>query len=273
MPISQSLLLEVRRVTRELPPSVLASLSATLENAGGRVCDGALKAQLLRLTTNPQFRQHVKRLVDAWQADSAELTSTALAAALDATVYAERARRDEMTAELVWTGPQTSEVALRRTEQALLQVIEEAQRELIIVSFAVYKIPEIVGALVKALDRGVRLRIIAETPSASAGKVPYGAVAALGEAIMSRAEVFIWPSEKRPADAKGKRGSLHVKCAAADGVSLFISSANLTGYALSINMEMGLLIHNQLLAGQVTRHIEGLIMQGTLARVPVTVER
>ena len=273
MPISHNLLLEVRRATRELPPSVLASLSAALENAGGRVCDAALKSKLQRLTANPQFRQHVKRLVDAWQADSVELTSAALAAALEATGYAERAGREEMTAELVWTGPQTSEVALRRTEQALLQVIEEARRELIIVSFAVYKIPEIVGALVKALDRGVRLRIIAETPSASAGKVPYGAVAALGEEIMARAEVFVWPAERRPADAKGKRGSLHVKCAAADGESLFISSANLTGYALSINMEMGVLIHNRLLAGQATRHIEGLIMQGTLARVPAIADR
>lgn len=267
MPISHSLLLEARRATRTLPPSVLASLSATLEGAGNKVYDSALKAKLLRLTTNPQFRQHVKRLVDIWQAENRELTSVALAAALEATGYAELASREEMKAELVWTGPPTSDVALRRTEQALLQMIEEARRELIIVSFAVYKIPEIVGALRKALDRGVRLRIIAETPSTSSGKVPYGAVAAFGEAIMSRAEVLVWPSERRPADAQGRRGSLHVKCAVVDGASLFISSANLTGYALTINMEMGVLIYNRFLAEQVTRHIEGLIMQGTLARV------
>jgi phosphatidylserine/phosphatidylglycerophosphate/cardiolipin synthase-like enzyme len=266
MPISHTLLHEARRATRELPPSVLDSLSLALEGAGGQGCDAALRARLLRLTTNPQFRQHVRRLIDAWQAAGAALTGAALAAALEAAAYVERAGREEMRAELVWTGPPTPEVALRRTEQALLQVIEEARRELVVVSFTVYKIPEIVMALTKALDRGVRMRIIAETPGASAGKVSYGAVAALGNAVMSRAEVFVWPAEKRPADERGRRGSLHVKCAAADGEVLFISSANLTGFALSINMEMGLLIHNQILAGQVTRHFEGLMAQGTLAR-------
>lgn len=60
--------------------------------------------------------------------------------------------------------------------------------------------------------------------------------------------------------------SLHIKCAIADAKHLFIYSANLTEYALTLNMEMGLLVHSQELATQVLEHIECLIHQGTLMK-------
>ena len=37
----------------------------------------------------------------------------------------------------------------------------------------------------------------------------------------------------------GKLGILHVKCVVGDGRWLFLSSANLTKYAFSLNMELG----------------------------------
>ena len=66
--------------------------------------------------------------------------------------------------ELVWTGPDVGVVPLRRTEQALLQVIDSATRRATVVSYAVYHIPRICEALVRAADRGVSINVIIETP-------------------------------------------------------------------------------------------------------------
>ena len=146
----------------------------------------------------------------------------------------------------------------------LLQLIREAEQELTIVSFAVYKIPAIAQALTGALNRGVALRIIAETPESGEGKIPFGVKAALGAKIIQQAQVLVWPLAKRPMDENGRYGSLHAKCAIADRKHLFISSANLTEYALSLNMEIGLLVHNDELADQVAEHIDHLIQQEIL---------
>ena len=105
------------------------------------------------------------------------------------------------------------------------------------------------------------MRIIAETPESSQGKIPFGVSAALGAEIVQQAEVLVWPIEQRPVDKDGRYGSLHAKCALADRKHLFISSANLTEYGLTLNMEMGLLVHSEELTCQVTEHIDRLISQ------------
>jgi phosphatidylserine/phosphatidylglycerophosphate/cardiolipin synthase-like enzyme len=149
-------------------------------------------------------------------------------------------------------------------------MIREAKKELILVSFAVYKIPEIAQELIAAQARGVSLRIIAETPESSEGKIPFGVITALGTEIAQLSQVFIWPRDKRPTDKDGRYGSLHVKCAVCDNQYLFISSANLTEYALALNMEMGILVHSQNLASQVTHHIDCLISQRILIPLSFT---
>ena len=48
----------------------------------------------------------------------------------------------------------------------------------------------------------------------------------------------------RPAaHPSGRTGVMHGKCVIADRRTLFLTSANLTGTALSVNMEMGFVIH------------------------------
>jgi phosphatidylserine/phosphatidylglycerophosphate/cardiolipin synthase-like enzyme len=67
--------------------------------------------------------------------------------------------------------------------------------------------------------------------------------------------VYFWPREQRTKDANGKAGILHVKCAVADGRRLLLTSANLTEYAFTINMELGLLITGGNLPAQVENHL------------------
>ena len=53
----------------------------------------------------------------------------------------------------------------------------------------------------------------------------------------------------------------------ADGRWLFLSSANLTEYAFTINMELGVLVTGGKLPGQVQEHFDRLIEAGQLVRV------
>jgi phosphatidylserine/phosphatidylglycerophosphate/cardiolipin synthase-like enzyme len=84
----------------------------------------------------------------------------------------------------------------------------------------------------------------------------------LGENVASACTVYYWPQENRGTDDNGKIGILHVKCAVGDGQRMFLSSANFTEYAFTINMELGLLVTGGKLPGQVERHFERLIEVG-----------
>ena len=50
--------------------------------------------------------------------------------------------------------------------------------------------------------------------------------------------------------------------------ALFISSANLTSYAMTLNMEMGVLIHSASFALEVSDRINGLISSGHFVERP-----
>ena len=72
------------------------------------------------------------------------------------------------------------------------------------------------------------------------------------------------PSRQRPQSDGGKIGILHVKCAVADGRWLFLSSANLTEYAFTINMELGLLVTGGSLPKQIEERFLHLCRGGSL---------
>ncbi len=255
------LLSQIRTCAQQLPPPVLEVVVNLLVSSPAKYCDLTVKASILKQLHNPSFRRLVAELLEIWCREAIYLENHAIASALSTAAYCAIAAKDELSVELVWTGPTSEGMLLRRTEQVLLQLIREAQREIILVSFAVYKIPEIAKALSAAIKQGITLRIIAETPESSEGKIPFGVTTALGAEIIQQAQIFIWQRSKRPTDAEGRYGSLHAKCAIADRKHLFISSANLTEYALTLNMEMGLLVHGEDLAYQAAEHIDRLIQQ------------
>jgi phosphatidylserine/phosphatidylglycerophosphate/cardiolipin synthase-like enzyme len=201
-------------------------------------------------------------LLAAWRDDTTLLwSSLELAAALTSSAHTAQTAQQELAVDLVWTGPSCSNLAIRRTDQVLLQLIRECQQEITLISFAVYKIPSIVEALTLALDRGVKLRILAETPDSGDGKIAFGLQSTFDSSILNRAEVLIWPKDKRPVDGAGKHGSLHVKGAIVDQEKLFVTSANLTEYALTLNMELGVLITNTAIAKQMISQLEKLVLE------------
>lgn len=186
-------------------------------------------------------------LFDGW-ASRLDVLPVALALALRSTAGA-ATKAAQPLVELVWTGPNTSETQLRRNNQALLELIHSAQRDLIIVSFAVYDVHDILQAIATAQRRGVRVIMCIELAHRSAGRTARQTLTSSGLGIERGIDIYHWPAEQRQVD-NGQPGVLHAKFAVADEHTLFISSANLTGDALAVNIELGVLIHGGTQAGE-----------------------
>jgi len=255
------LLDKIHRAVGLLPAPLLRELSSRLAAANSPYTE-ALANIILQSVNNPRLRRSVQDVLIAWRDDrSLNWGSRELAAAITSAAFAVQSSQRELAVDLVWTGPSTSSLAIRRTDQVLLQLIQDCHHDLTLISFAIYKVPDVVQALTVALDRGIQLRILAETPESGDGKIAYGLQATFGRDILQRAQVLVWPKEKRPVGADGRYGSLHVKGAIVDDHRLFISSANLTEYALSLNMELGVLIQSEALVTQLKGQLESMVRE------------
>ena len=253
------------RLADRLPQSVVLAVADAVVHTETMDRRAAWQAILDRVPT-PEFRDATEDFLDLWHS-AGRVGAEAIALALMTAARCEQEHRHEETVELVWTGPEPADTRFRHTEQAILEVINSATKRLTIVSYAVYRIPRIRDALVAAAGRGVGIRFIVETPNRIQGQGEYDCLLALGNNVASACSVYYWPQDNRPTDGNGKIGILHVKCAAADGHRLFLSSANLTDYAFTINMELGLLVTGGRLPAQVEQHFERLIQNGQLDRV------
>lgn len=246
-----------------LPYSTVEGVAAAILNCP----EGALRAEISKRVAHHHHRDLALAFVDRWRNEASELDGRTVAIALQSSAFSEQSHRDSQSVELVWTGPDTEQTPFRRTEQAILQVLESAKTRIKLVSFAVYRIPNIGMALVRAVKRGVRLTVIIETPDKIAGQSEYSTIQALGQEVAACSTVYYWPKENRPHGENNKAGILHVKCVVADGEWLFISSANLTQQAFTINMELGMLVRGGSMPIRVEEQFEQLIKNGHLMKV------
>jgi phosphatidylserine/phosphatidylglycerophosphate/cardiolipin synthase-like enzyme len=241
-------------------------LAGAVARHGGMDRPAARQAILQSLPT-PDFRDATAAFLDLWHVSAASVGAEAVAIALVTAAKCELDHRHEETVEIVWTGPEPAETRFRQTEQAILEVVNSATKRLTVVSYAVYRIPRIRDALVAAANRGVSIRLIVETPSRIEGQGEYDCLRSVGSNVASVASVYYWPQDNRARDDNGTIGKLHVKCVVADGHQLFLSSANFTEYAFSINMELGLLVTGGKQPGQVERHFDRLVSTGHFTKV------
>jgi phosphatidylserine/phosphatidylglycerophosphate/cardiolipin synthase-like enzyme len=225
------------------------------------------KTKIVQGISPAHYRSLAVRFLDTWQSQAPDVTAQAVALSLITAAECEKIHREDQSVELVWTGPNDGCLPLRQTEQVLLQIVESASKRIVVVSYAVYNIPRICEALVKAAERGVIIKIIIETPDRLEGENTYNTLKALGPAVAKTSTVFFWPADQRDRDASGRHGILHVKCAVADSRWLFLSSANLTEYAFTLNMELGLFITGGALPEQVEGHFNRMIQTGVLIKV------
>lgn len=194
----------------------------------------------------------VDQLIQAWCATS--VSAEELASMLLAAVHVFTKASNEQSAELVWTGPTTPFVAARRTEQALLQVINVANSALFITSFVAYDVSSIVKALNAACERGVVISMLLESSQDHGGSINIDVIGKMRTLVPS-AQLYAWRDK---ADAFSD-GRVHAKVAVADGSTCFITSANLTRYAMDKNMEAGVLISGGRIPKLLDKHLRSLV--------------
>lgn len=238
--------------TRKLAAAVAPALSPS----------PAVRSAAMRAVPAPAYRDAARRVLDAWAA-APDVAGGALAFALRAAADAAAQLRASQAIDVVWTGPASPEVPVRLTSEVLIQVIDSAQSSLIVVSFAAYKVAEIVDALARAVHRHVDVRLVLETGEDEGGPLKVAAAkafAALGKAV----DLFVWPADERPQLPNGGLVSMHAKAAVADEHTALVGSANLTGLAIASNMELGLLITGGPVPRRLARHFRALMANGVL---------
>lgn len=145
-------------------------------------------------------------------------------------------------------------VAPRRTEQVLLDVIEQAADELFIVSFVAYDVASVIAALNAATLRGVDVKILVEASVTQGGSLLVDPVATMRSAVPA-AKLYAWTDRPHPFT----NGRVHAKVAVADNAMAFLTSANLTGHALEKNMEAGILVTGGHVPSLLRDHLHALI--------------
>jgi|FLYL01.1.fsa_nt_gi phosphatidylserine/phosphatidylglycerophosphate/cardiolipin synthase-like enzyme len=210
-----------------------------------------------------QERKLAGALAERWSSFP-EQPADAVASGLIAAQLAADAERRSLTVQLAWTGPKSRKVAVARTDEALYRVVEAAKQRLLVVSYATWQVPKLVELLGHAVDRGVEVDMVLEFYGSEEGGSSWDAIGGLGGSFPEGISVYHWPPENRPKTANSKMGYLHAKCAVADGKKAFVSSANLTAYAMEMNMELGVLIEGGMVPSQIAEHFQSLIVDGVL---------
>jgi cardiolipin synthase A/B len=208
----------------------------------------------------PMATTVVEQLANAWQRTAVGPDELALMLLAASRVYTKAA--SEQSTELVWTGPTTPFVSARRTEQALLQVINAAGQTLFITSFVAYDVSTIVKALNAASERNVDIAMLLESSQDYGGSINIDVIGKM-RALVPNARLYAW----RDKAEEFINGRVHAKVAVADGHSCFITSANLTGYAMERNMEAGVLITGGRIPKLLDDHLRSLIDTKVIAIV------
>lgn len=256
----------VARLCHRLPAAIVDSICVQLEHPTPGSERNPLATDLGSIRGSSEAAE-VQALASAWLAANPESNLPQFSHLLRGAAAADKLARSGRDLELVWTGPTPANSLFRRTDQALLEVIDAAREELWIVSFASYKVPAISKALLEASKRGVKIKLVLESKEESDGKLTFSALKGLGSELADSASVYVWPRDRRERDGSGAQGALHAKCALADKEVLFVSSANLTEYAMKLNMELGVLIRGPALPDRTSEHLRWLVESGTLRRV------
>ena len=167
----------------------------------------------------------------------------------EATLFADRPP-EENPAE-------TSEAPIQ-VAHALMNMIDAANEEVLIVSAYLIPTPELEGAVRRAVERGVRIRMLTNSIRSNNHITAHSAYRNHIRTLLDNGaelhEVRIDADDRdiyMLAPIEEKKLALHAKALVIDRDKVFIGSANLDPRSLRINTEMGFLIESEALNAQV----------------------
>jgi putative cardiolipin synthase len=148
--------------------------------------------------------------------------------------------------------PRDRDEAPIQVANALGDIFDEASSEIVIVSAYLIPTPELEGAVDRALDRGVRVRILTNSIRSNNHLTAHSAYRNhIGALLESGAELHEVRVDAEQRDrymlppVEEKMLALHAKALVIDDDRVFVGSANLDPRSLRINTEMGLLVTSE----------------------------
>jgi phosphatidylserine/phosphatidylglycerophosphate/cardiolipin synthase-like enzyme len=169
---------------------------------------------------------------------------------------------ESLRVESVWSGPASHRVPVRATARVLADLVAEASRELLLMTYSAKPYEPLLEALASALHRGVAVAVVVETLQ-GAGTALAGSEPAAAFASLPGVELWHWPASLR--EESGAK--MHAKLAVADRRLLWVSSANLTSSGVGTNIEAGLLVRGGTAPPRAAEHIDALKARGVLTRL------
>lgn len=246
----------------------------------------ALASGKLTTSTGPVGINHVlkgspgshylKEFLKAWGACAPSLETQDVTAAIKAGLTCYRlAQGRSHTVDPVWTGPEVSGSAVRRTEAVVSEIIAVAEKELLIVGYwlvtSTEQIQDILALLIDKARSGVQIRFVFDSGEKTSGPDNFSALDQRWPSDMENAQrdVYRWSEELTTATATSGHQydrKLHAKVIVADRRDALVTSANLTKAGLLENLEMGLRVQGPT-ANALVSHFDLLIDEGILERV------
>ena len=202
------------------------------------------------------------RLRRAWESNPT-ISGKEIAFGLRAAVSTSTTIGSAESTNLVWTGPRTGLIPTRNTEQAINEVIDQATKRLFIVSYVFYNATSIVEGLNNATERGVSVRMLLESSMEHGGAISGDSIGAMHQAVPG-AELYIWNPVEKALTAGSLTAAVHAKCAVADELLAFVTSANLTSAAMERNMELGILVRGGTTPKRLHDHLDALAQTKTI---------
>ena len=185
--------------------------------------------------------------LEEWRA----LTSTAVDG--EATLFADDPPEEN---------PAEAREAPIQVANALMEILDAATEEVLIVSAYLIPTPELEGAVERAIGRGVRIRMLTNSIRSNNHLTAHSAYRNHIRALLDNGaelhEVRIDASDRdiyMLSPIEEKQLALHAKALVIDFDKVFIGSANLDPRSLRINTEMGLLIESEALNAEVRKAV------------------
>lgn len=186
----------------------------------------------------------------------------------------ERAPDPARLFELVLTGPDVAGVPTEDTVAVVNMLFQEAQSEVLLISYAVFNGEAIFETLAARMHEnpGLKVTFCLDIARRFGDNSPSPEIVKRFSAEFRKKH---WPWQELPevyydpralSESAEQRASLHAKAVVVDRSSALVTSANFTEAAQLRNIEAGLLVRYEPIARRIADYAEGLIHSGELVR-------
>ena len=230
-------------VARSLEEQRFQLFIIALDNATLPLTATVLQVQRLLHFPAAESRTIVS-LLRQWQIWGKDIQSLVIALQT-ARVTSTTTQSEAPSVSLVWTGPLSLPGSTRSTDSVLIDLIDHAQQEIVIVGYTLtVSARRIIEHLAQAQQRDIQVVLIVDR---------------MEENQVLPALKSCWPPDlelpllyTRQASASDPKSALHAKAVIVDGRAILTTSANLSYHGLAGNIELGLLVEGHVAQEAVT---------------------